>query len=429
MTVPSHWKVRRLKQCATIVMGQSAPGSECRPLPGRPFLQGCGEFGAQNPVAALSCEHPPKVAPSDSILLSVRAPVGRLNWADQEYGIGRGLCAILSDRAQLLAKFAYYQLGARRAELSLSATGSTYDAICAHDIANHQVFLPPLAEQEKIVAYLDEATGHIDAASIGARQTIQLLGEQRRAVVSRTLSRGLRASVQNRPSGVPWLGDVPEHWEIRRLRTCATVRSSSVDKHTRISEHPVNLCNYLDVYRNDLITGRLRFMRGTASAEEIERFRVVLDDVLITKDSETWDDIGVPALVSETVPDLICGYYVSILRPDKRHVLGQYLLRVLQCPSVGHQMHVAAKGVTRYGLSLGDIKSVRIPLPPLAEQTAVAEHIARATAGVESAIAGVRREIDLLQEYRARLVSDIVTGKLEVRKLAERLPGPGGGDG
>ena len=110
-----------------------------------------------------------------------------------------------------------------------------------------------------------------------------------------------------RPSGVPWLGNVPSHWDVRRLRTVVDMRVSSVDKHTKEDEFPVRLCNYVDVYKHDRITQAMPLMTATASRDEIERFRLERDDVLITKDSEAWDDIGVPALVTEGADDLLSG--------------------------------------------------------------------------------------------------------------------------
>ena len=120
-----------------------------------------------------------------------------------------------------------------------------------------------------------------------------------------------------KPSAHEWLGDMPEHWEVRRLRTVVDMRVSNVDKHTREDEIPVRLCNYVDVYKNDRITPTMPFMAATASRDEIERFRLESGDVLITKDSETWDDIGVPALVVESAHDLLSGYHLALLRPFK----------------------------------------------------------------------------------------------------------------
>ena len=144
-------------------------------------------------------------------------------------------------------------------------------------------------------------------------------------------------------SGVEWLGDVPAHWKVRRLRNLAKMRVSNVDKHVKEGELPVRLCNYVDVYKNDRITGITAYMRATATPAEIKRFRLELGDVLITKDSETWNDIGVPALVQHTADDLVCGYHLAVLRPLKTTLSGAFLFRALQSPTVANQFHTAAK--------------------------------------------------------------------------------------
>ena len=158
-----------------------------------------------------------------------------------------------------------------------------------------------------------------------------------------------------KPSGTPWMGLIPAHWETRRLWGIAEMRVSNVDKHTKEDEVPVRLCNYVDVYKNDRITQEISFMAATASTEEIERFRLHHEDVLITKDSETWDDIGVPALVTEPSDDLISGYHLAILRP-KADIHGGFLFWALQSKATAYQFYVEAKGVTRFGLTHSGIQ-------------------------------------------------------------------------
>ncbi len=136
-------------------------------------------------------------------------------------------------------------------------------------------------------------------------------------------------------------------WDVRRLRNVADMRVSNVDKYVREDEHSVRLCNDVDVYKNDYINEQIDFMEATATTEEIERFRLERDDVLITKDSETWDDIGVPALVTEPASGLISGYHSALLRPRSDKLAGSYLFRALQSKSLAYQFHVEAKGVTR----------------------------------------------------------------------------------
>jgi len=100
------------------------------------------------------------------------------------------------------------------------------------------------------------------------------------------------------------------------------LRTSNVDKKSEDGEKAVRLCNYVDVYKNDKITMSLDFMEATATEAQIERFALQVGDIVITKDSETPDDIGVPALITETAPDLVCGYHLAILRPNAEEITG-----------------------------------------------------------------------------------------------------------
>ena len=214
------------------------------------------------------------------------------------------------------------------------------------------------------------------------------------------------------PSGVEWLGDVPEIWKVRRLRTVAGMRVSNVDKHTRDDEIPVRLCNYVDVYKNDCITEAMSFMNATASWNEIERFKLEPGDVLITKDSEAWDDIGVPSLVVEATDDLLSGYHLALLRPFKE-VLGAYLALALQSRVVAYQFHVRANGVTRYGLTHAGIQSVQVPLPPLPEQAAIVRYLDYVDRRIRRYVAAKRKLIVLLEEEKQAVVSRAVTRGLD----------------
>ena len=215
-----------------------------------------------------------------------------------------------------------------------------------------------------------------------------------------------------KPSGISWLGDLPSHWEMRRLRTVADMRVSNVDKHDREDEFSVRLCNYVDVYKNDSITQAMTFMSATASKNEIERFRLERGDVLTTKDSEAWDDIGVPALVAESADDLICGYHLALLRPSKE-ILGAFLALALQTKGVGYQFHVRANGVTRYGLTHAGIQSVQIPVPPLAEQSAIVRYLDHADRRIRRYVDAKRKLIALLEEEKQAIINRAVTRGLD----------------
>src|SRR5437762_2950242 len=112
-----------------------------------------------------------------------------------------------------------------------------------------------------------------------------------------------------------WFPQLPARWPTVPLKSLCDYRVSNVDKLSADNELPVRLCNYTDVYHNEFIRLSMDLMQTTATQAEVERFRLFEDDVIITKDSETWSDIGVPAVVAESAPDLVCGYHLAMLRP------------------------------------------------------------------------------------------------------------------
>ncbi len=160
-------------------------------------------------------------------------------------------------------------------------------------------------------------------------------------------------------------------WPAVALGEVVELTLSSVDKKSKPDEHPVLLCNYTDVYNHDFIRTEMDFMSASATDREIGRCSLVEWDVIITKDSEAYDDIGVPALVREHIPNLLCGCHLAILRA-KPEIDGTYLFYALKTREVQQQFHAYANGVMRYGLRKADISLVELPLPPLEEQRAIA---------------------------------------------------------
>ncbi len=166
-------------------------------------------------------------------------------------------------------------------------------------------------------------------------------------------------------------GNTENNWHMVSLRDVVDLRISGVDKKTKKGERPVRLCNYTDVYNNTFINADMDFMTATATENEIFKCLLSDGDVIITKDSEKHDDIGVPALVRGDIPNLVCGYHLTILRPTPK-IDGNYLYYALNTVEARHQFQSYANGITRFGLRKTDIGFVEIPLPPLDEQRSIA---------------------------------------------------------
>jgi type I restriction enzyme S subunit len=217
-----------------------------------------------------------------------------------------------------------------------------------------------------------------------------------------------------KPSGIEWLGDIPEHWEVRKLKYVAEIFPSNIDKHSKEGEKAIRLCNYTDVYKNDYITNDMDLMVATASNEQIEKFTLLINDVIITKDSETANDIAIPAFVKENLENVVCGYHLSVMRPNEK-IHGEFLFRVLQSKTINIQFEVNANGVTRVGLGTYSQKSPKVPIPPIEEQQQIVSYIETETSKLDQTISTIEKEIALVEEYKTSLIAEAVTGKIDVR--------------
>jgi type I restriction enzyme S subunit len=275
--------------------------------------------------------------------------------------------------------------------------------------------VPPRAEQDQIVAYLRVQDAQIAKLIKAKRELIGVLTEQKLRIIDHAVTRGLDPAVKLKQSGVEWLGDVPEHWNIVLLKHVADVRFSGVDKHSHDGEIPVRLCNYTDVYKNEKISTDMDLMQATATAGEISRLTLQAGDVIITKDSETPDDIAVPAWVPDSLPGVVCAYHLGLLRPVPNKIVGEFLFRAIGSARIAEQFHILATGVTRFALSKHDVKNAVIPLPPTEEQKTICCWINNACQPLNDAIQRAEDEIKLIREYRDRLIFDVVTGQVDVR--------------
>jgi type I restriction enzyme S subunit len=212
-----------------------------------------------------------------------------------------------------------------------------------------------------------------------------------------------------RDTGLDWLPRLPEHWSIEKLKFISQVQFSNVDKKSEDDELPVRLCNYVDVYYHDRITADIEFMDATAEPREIEKFQLRRGDVLVTKDSEEPNDICVPAVVSDELPGVLCGYHLAQVRPDGERAWGDYIMRAFASSGLRDQFRRRANGVTRFGLSQDAICGALFPVPPLPEQRAIAAWLDDRTKRIDELVAAKRRLIDLLAEQRTALITKAVT--------------------
>ncbi len=261
-------------------------------------------------------------------------------------------------------------------------------------LAQYQVILPPLPEQRRIAEILstwDKAIETVENLIANART-------QKKALMQQLLT------------GKKRLPGFEGEWRHSALKTVAHIIVSNVDKKSSEEEHPVRLCNYMDVYCSDRIEADEVFMHATASLDQIKKFSLRVNDVIITKDSETPDDIAVSAYVASSAPDLVCGYHLAIIRPKKK-IDGQFLKYYFEHPHVQHYFASRANGATRFGLTIDAIENAPIMLPLYEEQ----KRISQVINGVEQSIHSLEPLANALRQEKSALMQQLLTGKRRVK--------------
>ena len=315
-----------------------------------------------------------------------------------------------SDFREVLGKFYFYYASANLHQevLRLSAK-STVDSIRLPMLQNFPVVIPSVPEQVAIARYLDYVDVRVRRLTEAKRKLIGLLTEYKQAIVHRAVTRGLDPNVPLKDSGIEWLGMVPQHWEVRRLKQLC---SKSALYGANISAE-----KYSDV--------GVRFLRTTDITEkgELKEGGVFLDinlvkdyiledgDLLISRSGT----VGRSLLYNSTLhgPCSYAGYLVRFV-PTSELVPG-YMFMFTKTQAFEGFLRVMAISSTIDNVNGEKYANCPVPLPPVPEQIAIVEYLDRATAEIDIAVARAERQIELLNEYRTRLIADVVTGKLDVR--------------
>ena len=291
-----------------------------------------------------------------------------------------------SRNGKLLPEYAWRYFSSRRGkyDLGIASPGGAgrNKTLGQAEFHRLKIPVPPIAHQRMAV----DALAAADRAIV---RTEDLMAAKRK------LKKGLAQRLMDR---CQFPGTGPEDWGYVRLADLATIIVSGVDKKSTSGETAIRLCNYTDIYYQDRIGLDSEFMMATASAPEIENYSLRKGDVIITKDSETPDDIAKSAVVVEDMPGVLCGYHLAILRPQK--VNGPFLAQLLRLSHIRHQFHRVSNGVTRFGLGRHAIASLRLKVPSDVEQ----QRIAAVLGCVDRHVEILQTKLTALREFKRGLL-------------------------
>lgn len=420
--IPRHWIIKRGKSYMTPVDQRSKAGKEelLTVSSARGVVPRSGAnvtmFKAKSYAGHKLCW------PGDLVINSLWAWAGGLG-VSQHHGIISTAYSVYRGRpsAQVNPKFLHelVRSSAFQWELHVRSKGVWVSRLQLTDTSflDAPIPLPPPDEQAAIVRFLDWANGRLERAIRAKRKVIALLNEQKQAIIHRAVTRGLDPDVPLKPSGIPWLGDIPQHWEVRPLKQLLVRMDYGTSENVR-GEGRVRV----------LTMGHIRdgkvAVPGSGGLDAVPSGLLLEKDDLLFNRTNSPDLVGKVGLFAGNASDEItfASYLVRLrARTDHNPVWMNYLLNSSGFWSFARSqalvsLHQANLNSKRYGQMV-------LPVPcERAEQDAIVEHLQAHTSEIDLAISRLEREIELLREYRTRLVADVVTGKLDVREAAARLP-------
>jgi type I restriction enzyme S subunit len=280
------------------------------------------------------------------------------------------------------------------------------------------VAVPPPAEQAAIVRFLDWANGRLERAIRAKWKVIALLKEQKQAIIHSAVTRGLDPGVTLKPSGIPWLGDIPKHWDIWRIGRFAQVGNGSTPSRSKPyywNDGTYPWLNSSQVNRG-LISSADQFVTETA-LRECHLPKVPAGSVLvaITGQGKTR---GTSAMLAM---EATINQHIAFITPRMPVAGSEFIHLALSAAYVQLRALSEDSGSTKGAITCEDLKRFKIAVPPWAEQQDLLKYVQIETRSLNATMSRLEREVELLREYRTRLVADVVTGKLDVREAAEQL--------
>ena len=407
--IPESWSVEALKRNVKIEMGQS-PASECYNSDGVgfPFLQGNADFTDKFPVERMYTSAANKFSKTGDLLLSVRAPVGAVNIADKEYAIGRGLCAITGGRISI--PFLWYAIAVLNHEFDANSTGSTFESINTEDVGNAKIMVPGEDEQRRITEYLDVKCTEIDALIAAKEKTNALLKERRQSIIYEAVTKGLNPDAPMKDSGVEWIGEIPEHWDVVALKRVATPSTGMTPSklNPQYWEGDIPWFSSKDIKSDYLFDSE-----DHISHQAVEECGLTVHDensvVFCARSGILRHTFPVSVLNCKGTINQDLRVLATSALIDPEYLM--YYLRGMNNTIVTLYQKV---GATVESIEMEWLLYLPVALPSIDEQKRIAEYVVAHCNEIDRQITANEVSVTKLKEYRQSIIYEAVTGKIEV---------------
>ena len=420
--IPSHWEVCKTKNlCVDIFSGGTPSSGEAKFWDGNiPWIPSgmchdCDIEKAPKFITELGFRNSStRLIPSYTTVMAMTgATCSMVGYLKFESCANQSVTAFIPKKSILRSRFLFYLLQAMRKYILTFQTGGAQGGINVNDCKNLAIPQVPHNEQEAIANYLDTATSKIDEAIAQQQKMIDLLNERKQIIINNAVTKGLDPNVKMKPSGVDWIGDIPEHWEVRRIKYIANI-------YGRIGFRGYNASDLVDegdgaitLSPSNMKDNKMQYSKRTYLSwnkyYESPEIMINNGDVLFVKTGSTY---GKSCLVENLPMEATINPQLIVFKEFKCN--NRFLSLVLQTESIKYQVELSVIGGTIPTISQEKILNYIMPLPSEKEQHKIVEWIQETIEPIQSVIDKIKNKISLLQERKQIIINDVVTGKVKV---------------
>lgn len=314
-------------------------------------------------------------------------------------------------------KYLYYNLISNviQSEINKGSSGSVLPTLTQNEIGNYKLMLPPDNEQGKIVDYIDEKTSQIENLISKKEELIETLKASRTKLISETVSKGLDKDVPMKDSGVEWIGEIPKHYEVKKLRYLGDLQNG-ISKGAEEFGFGYPFVSYGDVYKNSRIPNKIEGLVNS-SKQDRRIYSVTEGDVFFTRTSETIEEIGFASTCLETIQGATFAGFLIRFRANNNDLYKGYSKYYFRS-NMHRKFFVKEMNlVTRASLGQSLLKNLPVVIPSYGEQIEISKYLDKQVTIINNSISKIEEQIELLKKAKQKLITEVVTGKIDVTNL------------
>lgn len=358
------------------------------------------------------------LCPKGSIVLSTRAPIGSIGIASTFLCTNQG-CKTLVPKDESYSKYEFYQLSVSSELLNSLGKGTTFKELSSEDLKNYVLINPPLKTQKKIADFLDKETTRIDTLISKKQKQIELLQEKRQAIITQSVTKGLNPDVKMKDSGVEWIGEIPEHWNIVPLKRLLKVKDGTHDTPESVTESQTS---------RPLVTSK-NVVNGKVDIENANH--ISYEDYLhvIKRSDATKDDVIMPMIGTIGNPCIldVDGYLavknIAIFKTSESIVPSRFMKYLLESNFITTQFGLLSRGGVQDFVSLTVLNNILIPMMGQDEYIKITDYLRDQSKELNTLMDKIQKSIHLLKEYRSSLITHAVSGQIDITEFTKDTGG------